>query len=289
MNKEKAFGIGCFHFGIKKIPPFKFNGSEYIEEIKKTLSKIPNLNNLKIKTDDEFESYEEEIIEALPSLENDLDYFPSPLFFDLEFELYIPYRIQEKIIETKKKLLDTYSENFKITIIYSYHSPVTIVEIKNPTKTPGPSTAARLIREFIKEEIENKSDYIKFECIGPSPFHIDCYLKPQKKNNNNWLFNPQESINLGYNKYILNYNENVFKNSDEALDFLKFPIQNEFGYYYSCVQVRNHKMQSWDSIQKNLEELQQIQEATTFGGIYKRLFKRYFLIEKLIVELMMDK
>ena len=75
MNKEKAFGIGCFHFGIKKTPPFEFNGSEYIEELKKTLSKIPNLNNLKIKTDDEFESFEVEIIEALPSLENDIDYF----------------------------------------------------------------------------------------------------------------------------------------------------------------------------------------------------------------------
>jgi hypothetical protein len=32
-----AFGVGCFHFGVKKLPPFKFKGSEYIKELKEVL------------------------------------------------------------------------------------------------------------------------------------------------------------------------------------------------------------------------------------------------------------
>ena len=286
MSKEKAFGIGCFHFGIKKTHPFRFKGFEYLDELKKTLSKIPNLNNLTIKTDDGFESWEENITEALPSLENDINYFPSAVFFNLEFDLYIPFRIQEEIIEEKKKFLDTYSEKFKITILHGFHAPVTIVEIKNPTKTPDPSTAVRLVREFLKKEMDGISEFIRFEYIGPSPFHVDFYLKPQKQDNkDNWLFNSHEIIDIGYYQFIINYNKNEFNSSDEALDFLKPAISNEFGYYYKCIQVRNYKMNSWESIQNNLEKLTQIQETSGMKGVYKRLFKRYFLIEKLITDL----
>ena len=287
MSKEKSFGIGCFHFGIKKLPPFQFKGSEYIEELKKYLSKIPNLNNLKIETDNEFKSYCEEIVDVLPNLENDRDYFPCPEFFDLEFELYIPFRIQEEIINTKKKFLDTHSENFKITILHTFHSPVAIVEIKNPTKTPDPSIAVRLVREFIKKETNEKSEYIRFEFIGPSPFHIDCYLNSQKQNiNKNWLFNQKEILSsMEYNKIFIDYNEDNFKNSDEALDYLKFSIMSEFGYYYSCIQIRNSKIRSWELIQENLENLTQIQKTSGIKGIYKKLFKRSFLIEHLVVDI----
>jgi len=150
MNKEKAFGIGCYHFGVKKSPPFNFKGTEYLEELKLALSRISNLNNLKIKSDESFKEWTTKITEELPNLEDDESFFPHPFKLNIDFELYIPFRIQEEITEEKEKFIGTYGENFKVKIIQSFHLPVAVVEIIDPTKKPDPSTAVQIVREFIR-------------------------------------------------------------------------------------------------------------------------------------------
>jgi hypothetical protein len=64
MSKQKSFGIGCFHFGVKKTPPFEFKGSDYLIELNKALSKISCLTNLKIDTDKDFKKFALSITEA---------------------------------------------------------------------------------------------------------------------------------------------------------------------------------------------------------------------------------
>lgn len=287
MSKEKSFGIGCFHFGIKKLPPFEFRGSVYIKELKKYLSSIPSLNNLKIETADEFELYSQNIDRALPNMGNDIGYFPNPISLDLEFEIYIPFRIQAEIIGVEKKFLRTYSENFKVTILYGFFFPVTIVETENPTKSPSPSTAVMLVREFISKKAQDKkSKYIRFECIGPSPFHINCFLRAQKQNSTkNLLFNSKKTEQSGYDKLVINYNKDKFKNSDEALNHLKSLIMDEFGYCYRHIQIRNSRMYSWNSIQENLKKLVQIQKKEGIKGMYEKLTQRHVLIERLIMDI----
>ncbi|MCK4592105.1 hypothetical protein KAT63_01535 [Candidatus Parcubacteria bacterium] len=287
MSKEKSFGIGCFHFGIQKKPPFQFKGSEYIEELKNDLSKIPSLNNLKIKTDRIFKSYSEEITEALPNLESDEGCFPHALSFILEFELFIPFRIQKEIVE-ERKLINTFSENFKVKILHGYYLPVAIIEIKNPTRMPDPSMAVRIVREFLEKELKNNAEYIRFECIGPSPFHLDCSLKPQKsKLEDTWIFNPIKKSRIGYDELIINYNENILKNSDEALKYLILPLMIEFSFFYMCIQTRNSKMRLWELIQDDLEKLILIQKSSGIKGFFKKLLKRSALIESLITDVTM--
>ena len=288
MNKEKSFGIGCFHFGIQKKPPFHYKGSEYIKELKNDLSKIPNLNNLKIKTNETFKSWNKEITETLPNLENDRDCFPLAISFDLNFELFIPFRIQREIVK-ERKFINTFSENFKVKILHGYDLPVAIIEIKNPTKTPDPSMAVRIVREFLKKELKNNAEYIRFECIGPSPFHLDCSLKTQKsKSEDTWILNPIEKSRIeNYDELIINYNENIIKDSDEALDYLILPIIIEFSFFYMCVQTRNYKMHLWESIQDDLEKLIIIQKSSGIKGSFKKLLKRSMLIESLITDVTM--
>ena len=287
MNKEKAFGIGCYHFGVKKTPPFKFKGTEYLEELKLTLSSISNLNNLKISSDEDFNKWTTKITEELPNLEDDDDFFPYPFKLNIDFELYIPFRIQEEITGEKEKFLDTYGENFKVKIIQSFDLPVAVVEIINPTKKPDPSTAVQIVREFIRRELtKNKSQYIRFEYLGPSPFHLDCYLKPQKpKSDEEWLFNPQEQLRKGYDELTIYYNEDNIKDSDEAMDYLISSLRDEFGFFYRCIQMRNSKMHSWDIIEKNLNELLEIQNKYGLKGFYKRFFRRPSLIGQLFTDI----
>lgn len=54
MDNRLSFGVGCFHFGVKRKQPFKFIGSDYIKEPQTTLQSISNINNKKIG-----ENYEE--------------------------------------------------------------------------------------------------------------------------------------------------------------------------------------------------------------------------------------
>ena len=42
MKMTSAFGIGCFHFGLKKQSPFEFEALEYPRELNKTLECISN-------------------------------------------------------------------------------------------------------------------------------------------------------------------------------------------------------------------------------------------------------
>lgn len=287
MNKQKSLGIGCFHFGVKKTHPFEFKGYDYLIELNRTLSKISSLTNLKIETDEDFKKFVLSINVATENLENDEGYFPDSLILDVEFDLYIPYRIQAEIIEKEEKYLSTFTENFKVKIIQSYHLPVAIIETINPTEKNDPSDAVKIVKEFIRRELtDNKSDYIRFECLGPSPFHCDFFIEPKiPEKDEDWLFSPEEELKKGYDKLVIYYNSNVIEDANEAFEYLSSSIQDEFGFFYKCIQTRNAKMQNWQTIQENLNVLLEIQNAKGPKGVLQRFFERPRLIGKLFTDI----
>lgn len=287
MSKQKSFGIGCFHFGVKTKSPFDFKGSDYLTELNKALSKISSLTNLKIDTDEDFKKFELRITEEIENLENDEGYFPYSLILDVEFNLYIPYRIQAEITETEEKYLSTFTENFKIKIIQSYYLPVAIIETINPTKNNDPSSAVQIVREFIRRELTDaKSDYIRFECLGPSPFHCDFFIEPKKPDeDDDWLFSPEEVLKKGYDHLTIYYNFEEIKDANEALEYLSSSIQDEFGFFYKCIQTRNAKMHNWQIIQENLNSLLEMQNSKGLKGISQRFFNRPRLIGKLFTDI----
>jgi hypothetical protein len=288
MTIEKNFGIGSYHFGVRKNPPFEFKGSDYLSELKRSLSQISNLDNLTIESDKEFENVVQKITDPLPNSEDEGGFFPDAFQLEISFELYIPFRIQAELGNTEEKFLRTFSEKFKIHLFQSYYFPVAIIETLNPSKENDPSKAVQIVREFIRKELTPvKSPFIRFECIGPSPFHLDCYIKPEKPQevNANWLINPIESIERGYDKIIFYYNSKEIKDSDEALEYVMSSIMDEFGLCYKYIQLRQAKMHSWAAIQNLLQELQEMQTAKGIKGYFSRLFKRPALIGKLFTDL----
>ena len=119
----------------------------------------------------------------------------------------------------------------------------------------------QIIREFLSNEINvPNNDYVRFEALGPSPFHLDCYMKGQKsEDEENWLFSPEEYLLKGYNQLMINYNIDEFKDVDEAFEFIIESIKDEFGFYYYSVQNKVQQMHLWGDIQDNLNTLVQIQ------------------------------
>lgn len=119
----------------------------YTKELKKNLGQISSIKEINIS----FNEIGEKII---------------------EFELYIPKRIQEELSSFKKEEIDT--EKFGIIIQDSFHGPVTFVEPINSKDLDNPSFAVQVTREFLRREFEKySSSNMEFTCIGPSPFHAE--------------------------------------------------------------------------------------------------------------------
>jgi hypothetical protein len=287
MSKKKSFAIGCFNFGVKKIPPYDFVGSDYLEQLEKTLSKVTNLTNLNFESDEDFPNRKKKITKKTPHIQNDRGYFPEALILEIEFNLHIPYKIQAKIIGGKKKYLRTNTEDFYVKILNGYFVPVTVIECIEPDKKNDPSSAVQIVREYLKKELkEIASDYIRFEFLGPSPFHLDCYLKPRKfAENSDWFFETEMVLQKGYDDLTIYYDEDEFEDIEEAMYNLYPIINDELGFYYSAQQNRVHKMRSWNSLQKKLKKLLEIQKTKGLAGLYKKFFARPKLIEKIFVAL----
>ncbi|MEE3998816.1 hypothetical protein V1T75_00590 [Tenacibaculum sp. FZY0031] len=286
MSKRKYFAIGSFNFGVQKKPPFKFSGSEYISELEKQLSNIPNLTELIIQTDDEFPTYNEQITKKTVNIQKDKGSFPGALILDISFNLHIPFKKQAKLKGVKKRRLRTYTEDFNIKISSNFYVPVAIIESLNPTENTDPSTAVQLVREYLKKEFKkSKHEYIRFEYLGPSPFHLDCFLIPKKDDERDWFFETDEFIQKGYNKLTVYYNKKEFQNADEAMEFFSESIVDEFGFYYAYQQGRVSKMREWHKIQKNVHKLLKIEKSKGIVGVYKKFFQRQGLIGKLFIGL----
>ncbi len=284
MDDLLAFGIGCFHFGVKKTPPFKLEGSEYIEKLRGCLESIPNIDRITINCDEEFEKVSFDVEDELPNLQTGHSFFPRPNFMSIEFEAYIPFRIQAELLEEKVEFLETFTENFKVGIHYTYDLPVAFVETVEPSQKNWPSQAVRIVREFIEQEFERyKSDYIRFECLGPSPFHADCYIQPEETESDaglGWEFEAKRVPKKGYDEIIFNFNQKMFEDKNEAKDAIMEEIQDELGFFYGVVRSEVERMFNWEPLQDSVTKLVGIQRMKGIKGVWKRMFVRSKLINE---------
>ena len=281
MEGKFSFGIGCFHFGVKKIPPFKFEGSEYINKLRTTLQSISNIDNISIYCDEEFENSSTDVTEELPNISKGVGLFPKPLFMDIEFQLYIPYRIQAQLLEQtglkqEIEFLETFTEKFKVSIHYTYDLPVAFVEPINPSQKGTSSEAVIIVRKFLIHEFESsKSDYIQFEWLGPSPFHADCYIQSGETpgdNERNWEFEVKRLSQRGYDTIIFYFNPIIFAKAEEAKEAIIEEIQDELGFFYSLEQIEVEKMYDWEEIQDSVDQLISIQREKGIKGFLKKMF-----------------
>jgi hypothetical protein len=174
-----AVGIGSFWFSAKKQTDGVKSGDnlfvKHLKDVKSVLEGIDNVSNLEIRID--CEEFSDLDLESTLDDGDDDDY-DRPLFNDgsIDFDLYLPIRVQERYGFGRR--VDT--EKFRVSIRYSYHFPVTFIYYSVPddeiVARLSPSQAIMITREFLVEKL--KSDpRVQFNCIGPSPFHVDLIVK----------------------------------------------------------------------------------------------------------------
>jgi len=188
------------------------------------------------------------------------------------------------VLEEKVEFLKTFTEKFNVLIHYTYHLPVTFVQPVDPSEKSTPSDAVIIVRRFLEQEFKNsKFDYIQFENLGPSPFHINCYIESEQTQCDSkldWGFHAERLSRKGYDDIVFNFNQKIFAEANEAKNAIMEEIQDELGFFYAVVQSGVVKMYDWEPIQDSVSELIAVQRLKGIKGIWKKVF----VLSKLINE-----
>lgn len=285
-----AFAIGCFHFGVKKEPPFTLSGKQYVDELTTFISLVPSIEFLDIDFDDNFSDATLDIDAGeviLPIMEGD-DYFPAPEFGIVVFTVRIPYRVQSSLIGVAEKFLDTYTEDFLVQIRYPYHWPVAFVQPFNVSEFPDPSTAVQVVREFLKQEFSKvSSDWIRFEYLGPSPYHVRCYISPNPStpDSSKARVSSTRAYSRGYDRIDFFYDKSSFEDDSEVREFILSEIENDLSLFYKLVQLDNIRDSEWDKLRTLLGELIRLQKRSGWRGHLERLLKSQSVINEIFIDL----
>jgi len=295
MNSEHivdsaAFGVGCFHFGIKQKPPFTLSGQEYINELMKFLDSVPSVEPTSIFFDEDFEqeSLQAVIGETLLPMMDGGDYFPTPLFGLIAFMVRIPYRVQSALINTQEKFLDTHTEVFGVQIRYTYHWPVTFISPIRPTSPSDPSTGVRVVREFLSQEFAKiDSQWIRFEYLGPSPYHVRCHIAPYSDADGKTRAKvvSVRQASREYDQIDFLYDPSAFDDLNEVEEYIFTEIEDEVGFFYRLTQLYRRRSLEWNDVRASLSKLIDLQRSDRWGSFFNRMFKSQAAINEIFIDI----
>lgn len=250
---QASFGVGCWDFGVQCQRPSKFQVNEYVARLTKGLEAVSSLNNLKIETelDDD----------ATIGPENAKDTNGRPAVFshgivwNLEFDLYIPFRIQNELGASDAQS-QTKTERFRVHVRHAYHDAVAFVELVGAKAPPAPSTAMAVLRNYLKKESQKSTCDLAFEFVGPTPFHANFYVEaftvPNERGKN---FGIKRQDSPGYSDITFSYCKSSFPTVQAALGELFDELREELGLFYRICRDNSESYKRWAHIERLMEHL----------------------------------
>jgi len=283
-----SFGIGCFGFGVKKSPPFQLRGVEYLSQLQSALEKIPTVSEIEIEAGYDFKDIVDEVKDEIPELDESYGFFPPPgTDLEISFELYIPARIQTQLyspieFETQP------CEKFRVTVRNSYYFPLTFVELLEDKTEYLPSSGVVVVRKFLEKQFEEiGSEFIRFESLGPSPFHADFMLCKDSENERKALhgFRCDLVQQHGYDQITFYYNASYFDTLASARDALFYELENEIALFYKIVHSDLMRMDAWDALNNRVESVLLEQKQKGIFRICLNLARNYRELHDTAIEL----
>ena len=285
-----SFGIGCFHFGLKKKTAEQISASEYIGLVKSSLETIKSISSVTIRDKPSDGQEKHEIPNPIPRLQEGEGCFPNLETFDLSFDIYIPFRVQAEILEISESILRTRTgtERFRFNLQNCYSNPVGFVECLGAARESSPSDAVVLMRRFLQKELEPTE--ICFECLGPSPFHADFFLLPKQVQGTNSRqqrspFECEQVHQQGYDEVVFSYDKRAYQVDDEAKEDLFHELCNEIDLFYQIKSLESQNRNQWTDIEGKIVKLLELQQAPGLKGRWSRLTKRGKIIDEIVCAL----
>lgn len=255
-NMTRAFGVGCFHFGYRRKAPFEFTVSDFMTELEKALGSVQSIGEISATYSESFD-YSVNVEDEWKSL-GDGHLFPHILFLRVDFSVFIPARIQDIIIPGESISNLTTTERFRVSIRHGFYGPVSYIECINPREECDPSSAVRLLREYMSKEFSKLDSSVTFEFLGPSPFHADFYVQGDEAEDSE--IRMEELKQRGYNR--INFFHDSSSKPDEVLEFVLDELTHELDLYYDIVRRRVEMMgkgeqlvEEWSKLQMTVEQM----------------------------------
>ena len=262
-----AFGVGSWEFGLKMDGSFQISVSEYCSRLKSELETISSLTDLEIVADeDDTVGFSEE---HLQNTRFGTAVFPGDTVFRTRFILYIPLRIQEEI-------LGPYfangigTERFIVHNHFPYHGPVSYVGLVDAVNCRSPSSAVRLVREYLMNQLDIISSKLVFRFVGPSPFHGDFWLLTDKTmSQGGHLFSCETIEDKGYNKIEFHCCRDDFISKDDACNKLFDDLDDELDLFYQIYRNNIEQYAQWEVIESAVWKLSKIINTNTRLGRFR--------------------
>ncbi|MBK8256231.1 MAG: hypothetical protein IPK82_26640 [Polyangiaceae bacterium] len=256
-----SFGVGCFRFSYWDGEAKQVTSEEVLNAVRKALEALPALNNLEIEPPLAPRTIEVATT-ARPVLQ-DGESIISPQAMRIDFDLYIPSRVQHSLIgETlpggDSAVSITGTERFRVCIRDTFHGEVAFVQPLDPSGDDAlddsPSTAVQVVREFLKKNFKDPTGKVLFEVIGPSPFHADFYLTHGATKDSH-RFSLKATRPLGYAAFNFTASNEHFDSPEDALEELFFDLSHELGLFYEVTCLRIQALHEWEALSTLIEGL----------------------------------
>jgi hypothetical protein len=282
------FGVGCFSFGIQKSPPFQLRGVEYVSQLQSALEKIPTISEINIEAESDFKAISLEVEKNIPKLDEDYGFFPPPsIHLEISFKLYIPARIQQQF-DKAIEFASQPCEKFRVTVYSTYHFPVTFVELLEDTTEYEPSSGVVVVRKYLEKEFEKiDSELIRFESLGPSPFHADFMLCEDSENEreNPHGFRCEIDQQRGYDDVTFYYKSKYCDTLANARDILFYELKDELSVFYRSVHSEVMQMHAWCSLTDRIQNVLSAQKQKSMFRTSLNLVRNYREIHDIAIEL----
>ena len=203
------FGVGCFYFVPTEPAPETGQSARYRDLIQAALEAIPNTNNIVIEGGEDPDPLLLPLQGSWPSLDAPV-FNAYPSYLNIEFDLYIPARIQEQILNSLGEGF-VGSEHFHVRLIHS-DMPLVMVTATEPVGWKAGSTYIILVREYLQRELDESM--VGLSCLGPSPFHSDFFLELGQQQGRPLIVR-REQPTLGYSQHWCSYESSGHDDENE--------------------------------------------------------------------------
>ncbi len=270
MERVSCFGVGCFHFGMKVTVPCRFEMARYSQDVNDALGHLETIEEYSVDSRDRvFE------VNKQPSSMTTGGLFP-PHIQRVGFVIRIPLRTQIDIMKSVRGSDVPWegvgTERFKVTTKYYYHGPVTVVECLevDPSADINPADSVVIVREYMEDKVREWGSALRFETIGPSPFHVqffvvedgsvfDCEVDHRRRH--------------GYDQITFRVHPDAIAN--DVTGFVIGLMGRHLSYYYSLSRIRSRRVREWRSITTLWKRVcGEPSSAAAIGGVRRSLTRR---------------
>jgi len=274
-----AVGVGCFWFSPKRpisgIEAGKGPIARHLDDVKSALEDIDNVSDLEIVFDST------RLAEASP--DDTLDDDDDPLFIDgsIEFDLFLPIRVQQHYglghsVEV---------ERFHVSITHAFYFPVTFIHYTVPDQEDAtefsPSGSIIIAREFLQEKLKDHPK-VKFNYIGPSPFHAKLIVKSLDGEEGE---STVEIVSRGYNTIFVK----VSDDEDDLMQVVSDRYLDILSCYYGIIWRRVSLYRSQARIIGQVRGLVDMGESKFPLASLKTMSKRKTTITEIFTDILDDK